>query len=55
MNLTPLNQDSEIRLIKKLNDLEIGLYKMKNSLVQWGLCLVLILTGSEAFIFKLFH
>jgi len=55
MNLTPLNQDSEIRLIKKLTDIEIGLYKVKNSLVQWGICLILILTGAEAFIYKLFH
>ena len=55
MNLTPLNKDSEIRLIRKLNDLEIGLYKVKNSLVQWGISLVLILTIAETIIFKLFH
>ncbi len=55
MNVTPFNKDSEIRLIRKLNDLEIGLYKVKNSLVLWGIGLVLILTGAEAFIFKLFH
>jgi hypothetical protein len=55
MNLTPLNRDSEIRLIKKLNDLEIGLYKVKNSLVQWGISLILVLMGAEAFFYKLFH
>jgi hypothetical protein len=55
MNQTPFTKDSEIRLIQKLNDLEIGLYKVRNSLVQWGICLVLILTGTEAYIFKLLH
>lgn len=46
MNQTPLTKDGEIRLIQKLNDLEIGLYKVRNSLVQWEICLVLILTGT---------
>jgi hypothetical protein len=32
MNLTP-NRESEIGLIKKLNEIEIGLYKVKNSLI----------------------
>ena len=33
MNLTSPNRDSEIQLIKKLNEIEIGLYKVKNSLI----------------------
>jgi len=55
MNLTPLNRDIEIQLIMKLNGIEIGLYKVKNTLVQSGICLILIFTGAEAFIYKLFH
>jgi hypothetical protein len=54
MNLTP-NRDSEIRLIKKLNDIEIGLYKVKNSLILWGIGLALILTELGAFFYKLLH
>ena len=54
MNLTP-NRESEIGLIKKLNEIEIGLYKVKNSLVQWGISLILVLMGAEAFFYKLFH
>ncbi len=50
-----LNQDSEIRLIKKLNDIEIGLYKVKNSLILWGIGLALILTELGTFFYKLFH
>ena len=54
MNLTP-NRDSEIRLNKKLNDIEIGLYKVKNSLILWGIGLALIFTELGAFFYKLLH
>lgn len=54
MNLTP-NRDSEIQLIKKLNEIEIGLYKVKNSLILGGICLALIFTGLGAVFHKLLH
>jgi hypothetical protein len=55
MNLTPSTRDSEIQVIKKLNEIEIGLYKVKNSLILWGIGLVLILIELAAFFYKLFH
>ncbi|HEY2566685.1 MAG TPA: hypothetical protein VGH95_03105 [Candidatus Aquirickettsiella sp.] len=55
MNLAPLNRDSEIRLIKKLTDIEIGLYKVKNSLILGGICLALIFAGLGAVFYKLLH
>jgi hypothetical protein len=55
MNLTSPNRDSEIQLIKKLNEIEIGLYKVKNSLMLGGICLALIFTGLGAFFHKLLH
>ncbi|WP_342220198.1 hypothetical protein [Rickettsiella endosymbiont of Miltochrista miniata] len=55
MNLTSPNRDSEIQLIKKLNEIEIGLYKVKNSLILGGICLALIFTGLGAVFHKLLH
>lgn len=55
MNLTPSNRESEMQLIKKLNDIEIGLYKVKNSLILGGICLALIFTGLGAVFHKLLH
>jgi len=55
MNLTPSTRDSENWLIKKLNDIEIGLYKVKNSLILGGICLALIFTGLGAVFHKLLH
>ena len=54
MNLPP-NRDSEIGLIKKLNEIEIGLYKVKNSLMLGGICLAVIFTGLGAVFHKLLH
>ncbi|MEN9917487.1 MAG: hypothetical protein RLY40_1426 [Pseudomonadota bacterium] len=55
MNLTPSNRDSEIWLTKKLHEIEIGLYKVKNSLILGGICLALIFTGLGAVFYKLLH
>lgn len=55
MNLTSSNRDSEIWLTKKLHEIEIGLYKVKNSLILGGICLALIFTGLGAVCYKLLH
>jgi hypothetical protein len=55
MNLTPSTRDSEIQVIKKLNEIEIGLYKVKNSLILGGICLAVIFTGLGAVFHKLLH
>lgn len=55
MNLTPSNRDSEIWLAKKLHEIEIGLYKVKNSLILGGICLALIFTGLGTVFHKLLH
>ena len=54
MNLPP-NRDSEIGLIKKLNEIEIGLYKVKNSLMLGGICLAVIFFFFLAVFHKLLH
>ena len=55
MNLNSSNRDSEIWLTKKLHEIEIGLYKVKNSLILWGICLALIFTELGTVFYKLLH
>ena len=49
------NQYSEFRLIQKLDQLETTFYKVKRSLLKWGIGLVFILVVSEGLVYSLVH
>ncbi|WP_010598952.1 hypothetical protein [Rickettsiella massiliensis] len=49
------NQDSEFRLIQRLDRLEANLYKVKRSLLKWTIGLALTLVASEGVLYHLFH
>lgn len=50
-----INQDYQFRLIQRLDRLETSLYKVKYSLLRWGIGLTLILVVSEGLVNVLFH
>lgn len=49
------HQDSEFRLIQRLDRLEAKLYQVKRSLLKWTMGLALILVASEGAVYHLFH
>lgn len=50
-----INQDYQFQLIQRLDRLETSLYKVKCSLLRWGIGLTLILVASEGLVYTLFH
>ncbi len=49
------NQDSEFRVIHRLDRLEANLYKVKRSLLKWLLGVAFIVVGSEEALYTFLH
>lgn len=54
-NNSVFNPNSEFRLIQRLDRLEITLYKIKCSILRWGIGIAFMLVVSEGGVYYLFH
>lgn len=54
-NNSVFNPNSEFRIIQRMDRLETTLYKIKCSILRWGIGIAFMLVVSEGVVYSLFH
>lgn len=54
-NNSTFDPNSEFRIIQRMDKLEASLYRIKYSLLRWGIGIAFILVVTEGVVYRLFH